>query len=147
MAKETAYLTPKTVELFLRKLVTDKIATTSDEAGELLGGGHLTIVRLRKKGGTYAEALAMAAVLRKLKPFSAETVNGAELVEIAGTPTGHALVKAPPKVRETAAQMRERLESEIRAKVEAELRKKYNLPPDTSMPETVPKFLPQRADA
>jgi hypothetical protein len=147
MAKETAYLTPATVELFLRKLVTEKMATTSDEAGELLGGGHQTIVRLRKKGGTYAEALAMAAVFKKLKPFSAEAVNGAELAEIAGTPTGHALVKAPPKVRETAKQMRERLEAEIRAKVEAELRKKYNLPADTSMPETVPQFLKQRVDA
>jgi hypothetical protein len=129
MAKDPAYLPPETVELFLRKLVTDKLATTTDEAGALLGGGHLTITRMRIKGATYGEAVLMTAVLKKLKPFSAESVNVDELAEIAATPTGRSLLKRVKKPRENSAERRTRVENEMRAQIEAELRKKYKLPP------------------
>lgn len=135
MAKEVAYLTPEVTELFLRKLVTDKLAETTDEVGAMLGGGHQMVVRLRKNGGTYAEALAMAAILKGLKPFSLDSISAEGLAEVPNTPTGHALVKQPPKPKESRAEMRARLEVELRAQIEAEIRAKYKLPAE--VPETV----------
>lgn len=130
-----AFIAPKDVETFIRKIVKDDKALTSDGLGELLGVPHQAIVRLRKTGADKLTALAMAAVVAGLDPFNGASLKGEDLPTIPNTPNGHAFTKEPPKPRMTSAERRAALEANLRAQIEAEMKAKYGITDEVKEPE------------
>jgi len=113
------FMSGEQFETFVIKMVAAGAIADANDLADLLGVTRRTINRMREVGGDKMLALSCAALLKRLTPFD-ETADTATLPTLpkrvgSGRLPGSKDLAPRKKRTETEAQMRQRIEAEVRA--------------------------------
>jgi hypothetical protein len=107
-------------EAFTRQMLAAGAISNSNDLAALFGTQRRSVNRMRELGGDRILALACAALINDLEPF-AQTIDADKMPALPKRVGSGRLPGPRPSKLETEAAMR--------ARIEAELRAKYGLPP------------------